>query len=84
VLIAGSAIVLKKFRKENVSWKKLGVLLGIILVLFLATIFFLNSNLISTIAVAIISIALLGWFFYREQIVSTVQKIMQSRKKQKR
>ncbi|MCX6800638.1 MAG: hypothetical protein NTZ73_00415 [Candidatus Diapherotrites archaeon] len=84
VLIAGSAIVLKKFRKKDVSWKKLAVALGIIIVLFLAAIFFLNSNLISTITVAIISIALLGWVFYREEIVSTAQKIVQSGKKQKR
>ena len=81
VMIAG-AVVYNKFKTGNKKWKKLGKILAIIAILFLAAIFLLGSNLMAIIAVAVISIMLLGWFFQQKHTIMFLRKAQLFIKKQ--
>jgi len=71
IICAG--IAWNKFKGKK-SWKNLAIVLAIVIVLFLAVIFLLNSNLLASVASAIVSAVLLAWFFCRNSIKKFVQK----------
>ncbi|MBN1941207.1 MAG: COG1361 S-layer family protein [Candidatus Diapherotrites archaeon] len=61
--IAVGAVAIHKFWARKKNWKKLGAIIVIAIVLFLAAIFFLNSNTIALAAATVVSCGLLAWFF---------------------
>lgn len=71
IICAG--IAWNKFKGKK-SWKNLAIVLAIVIVLFLAVIFLLDSNLWASVVSAIVSAVLLAWFFCRDSIKKLVQK----------
>lgn len=65
VSFVGGGFALNKFKAGNSNWKKLWAILAAILVLFLITIFLLNSDIAVLAIVSIVSLALLAWFFQK-------------------
>ncbi|MFH1545061.1 MAG: hypothetical protein ABIE23_03170 [archaeon] len=84
VLIVGGAIAFNKFKAGNKEWKKLSKILAVIAILFLAVIFLLGSDLIAVLAVSVVSLFLLAWFFYKSQVTSLFRGGMSSLKKPKK
>jgi O-antigen/teichoic acid export membrane protein len=71
--ITCAGIAWNKFKGKK-SWKNLAIVLAIVIVLFLAVIFLLDSNLWASVVSAIVSAVLLAWFFCRDSIKKLVQK----------
>ena len=66
-IILAAGIIYNKVSKKN-NWKNLAIILAIVTVLFIVAVFMLSSNLIAIVAVSIISIALVVWYFFQDQI----------------
>ncbi len=63
VLLAGGAVAFNKFKAGNKALKELAKPVAVVGVLFLAVIYMFGSDLMATAVAAIISTALLLWFF---------------------
>ncbi|MCH7902833.1 hypothetical protein IIC68_03710, partial [archaeon] len=64
ILIVGGATVYNKLNAKR-NWKTLGKILAVIIILFLVTIFLLQSNTIAMVVSTLISLGLLFWFFFK-------------------
>ncbi|MFH1256116.1 MAG: COG1361 S-layer family protein [Candidatus Diapherotrites archaeon] len=67
LLLVAGAIGFREYKAKTIGWKQLAKPVAAIIILFLAAVFLLNSELIATIAAAIASVALLAWFFRKNQ-----------------
>lgn len=64
ILIVGGATAYNKLNAKR-NWKTLGKILAVIIILFLVTIFLLQSNTIAMVVSTLISLGLLFWFFFK-------------------
>ena len=83
VLMAGGAIAFNRFKAGNKNWKKLGIIIALIIAMFLAAIFLLGSNLIAVITVTVASLAMLVWLFREKETRAFLGKAKSFLKKQK-
>ena len=78
-VIAGGAIIINKFKAKK-AWKILAIIIALIAALFLVVIFLLNSNYLAVILAAIVSVALVAWFF-RKELIAFAAKAKAEKKK---